>query len=169
MQSDFLVVKYAADLAFHNEAQVKSAKACGCYNCLKTFSGSEVKDWTDMSREGHLTALCPFCNHDTVLPGISDRETLERAHEYWLGGSWYNRGTNSKEEIIMDTTETILRRKLNARNELLRLIAEMLDKFEYEKDEDRTCMSEFKADLNEDWFFHLKQKAVEFSKENINA
>lgn len=55
-----------------HEKTVKSSKICGCFNCLKTFPPSEIVEWIEESsvcpRGAGKTAVCPYCEIDTVLP-----------------------------------------------------------------------------------------------------
>ena len=50
-----------------NREQVKSSRQCGCFFCLATFPPAEIYDWTD----GTITAICPYCKIDSVLPGAA--------------------------------------------------------------------------------------------------
>ncbi len=55
------------------------ASKCGCFYCLSTFPGAEIREWID---EG-TTALCPKCGIDSVLSeceryDISDAKLKER-------------------------------------------------------------------------------------------
>jgi hypothetical protein len=47
---------------------------CGCFYCMKTFLADEIIDWVDWPEgaedqlEEGVTALCPRCGIDSVLP-----------------------------------------------------------------------------------------------------
>jgi hypothetical protein len=48
---------------FKNRDEIKNSVLCGCFYCEKTFSSSEVEEWTDDDQ----TAMCPFCGIDSVI------------------------------------------------------------------------------------------------------
>ena len=67
--------------AKHNRYNVMLSKECGCFYCLATFPGSEVKNWIDMTE----TAMCPKCGIDSVLPGgRGTPEVLKEMQAYWF-------------------------------------------------------------------------------------
>jgi hypothetical protein len=72
-------LRNAPQKAMRNRDEVENA-FCGCYHCLETFEGKEIKDWTD----GGKTALCPRCDCDCVLPN-PDPHHLEFLNKYWIG------------------------------------------------------------------------------------
>jgi len=77
-------MKRAPLIAFHNKNEIDFCKECGCYNCFKIFDKKEIKKWTDNSK----TALCPFCETDTVLPDTAyplKEELLKEINNYWFG------------------------------------------------------------------------------------
>jgi len=67
----------------HREEILKSNQ-CGCFYCLKTFKPEEIKDWIDEEQ----TALCPFCNIDSVIGDNSgvviDETFLKGMHKDWF-------------------------------------------------------------------------------------
>jgi hypothetical protein len=66
----------------------------GCFYCCNTFSPSEIQDWVDGKQvetgelDDGITALCPRCGIDSVLPeGIPfhlDGALLAEMHEYFF-------------------------------------------------------------------------------------
>lgn len=54
-----------------HRAEVLASRECGCFYCLATFPPSQVKLWTDGSRRGGQTALCPRCGVDAVIGDAS--------------------------------------------------------------------------------------------------
>jgi hypothetical protein len=52
--------------------RVEQSSVCGCFYCLAFFTPSEIKDWVDVPEgaddEAGVTALCPRCGIDSVLP-----------------------------------------------------------------------------------------------------
>ena len=74
-------------MTFENEKQLNEAKKCVCIYCEKRFDVSKIKEWIE-DRNG-LTALCPFCQIDTVIPEIVDGipisdEDLKKLYEYYF-------------------------------------------------------------------------------------
>ena len=56
----------------HRE-QIERSAQCGCFYCLETFAPSKITDWVDLpenqqEEERGVTALCPHCGIDAVLP-----------------------------------------------------------------------------------------------------
>ena len=66
-----------------NKKQVLASQTCRCANCLATFSGAEVTEFTDKGK----TAICPKCGVEAVLPdcveGLDD-QLLQEIHDYWF-------------------------------------------------------------------------------------
>jgi hypothetical protein len=66
-----------------------------CFYCRSRFAPSEVQDWIDGKQvetgetDDGLTALCPRCGIDAVLPSAApirfDDALLEEMHAYWFG------------------------------------------------------------------------------------
>jgi hypothetical protein len=58
---------------------------CGCFYCMQIFDSNEVKEFLNETSE---TALCPYCEIDSVLPERDGhaitKEFLEKMHEYWF-------------------------------------------------------------------------------------
>lgn len=57
---------------FHRAA-VEHSKQCGCFYCSRVFAASEIRDWVHHVTRGKkklagVTALCPHCGIDAVLP-----------------------------------------------------------------------------------------------------
>jgi hypothetical protein len=70
--------------AIRNQKEIENSEACGCFYCLKTFTKSEIQEWTDWScdTDEHphtLTAICPFCCVDSV---IGDKSGLPLTPEF---------------------------------------------------------------------------------------
>lgn len=74
------IAENASKLSYLNHDNIQKGTPCGCYFCLHVFDGGDVTDWAD----GGKTALCPRCDIDAVMPGVTDQETLEAAHERWF-------------------------------------------------------------------------------------
>lgn len=70
-------------VAFHNKSEIDFCQECGCYYCFKVFPKEEIKKWVDDSK----TAICPYCDFDTILPNTAYKlteEVLKEIHEYWF-------------------------------------------------------------------------------------
>lgn len=80
-------VSDAAHYSMHNRKQVEDAQVCGCYHCLKVFSPSEIKEYTDVEDKLDDTVICPHCDVDCVLPEMNIKlteESLSAIRKYWL-------------------------------------------------------------------------------------
>ena len=79
-------IKKAHAASFQNREVVKRSQMCGCFFCCKTFPASEVEDFC-IDRED-LTALCPYCAIDSVIPDASgwpvDAAFLKKMKRYWF-------------------------------------------------------------------------------------
>lgn len=88
----------------HREEILKSNQ-CGCFYCLKTFKPEEIKDWIDEEQ----TALCPFCNIDSVIGDNSgaaiDETFLKEMHKDWFDSTQTIRGTKALAEIGVGIAE----------------------------------------------------------------
>ncbi len=56
---------------------------CGCFTCLHVFNGNEITKTTE-EMHGDLSALCPNCNSDTVIPNVTDILILKELNHYFL-------------------------------------------------------------------------------------
>lgn len=75
-------------LSSRNRDAVQGTRQCGCFYCLQTFEASAVEDWVPESDGLEVTALCPFCGIDSVLPAREgapiDVKVLKAMHAYWF-------------------------------------------------------------------------------------
>lgn len=64
--------------------EIQMSAVCGCFYCLRTFAPTEITDWTD----DHTTALCPFCDIDSVIGDASGfpitRSFLEQMRQVYF-------------------------------------------------------------------------------------
>lgn len=74
------IVRQSAKLGIYNRERVMQSTACGCYFCLRIFPPALIKEWAD----DEATALCPHCDTDSVLAGVTDKETLAAARTLWF-------------------------------------------------------------------------------------
>ena len=68
--------------SFNNVEELDRTEMCGCYFCIRIFPVSEVTDFVDNG----ITALCPNCDIDAILPGVTSIPFLEAACERWFTG-----------------------------------------------------------------------------------
>ena len=62
-------LKAAHEASRYNRKALGNDKKCGCYYCLKEFDPSKIKEWIpELDPEIEETALCPYCDMDSVLP-----------------------------------------------------------------------------------------------------
>lgn len=57
-------LKLAHSYSVFHRVAVEDSSECACFSCLKSFASSQIVEWVD---EG-TTALCPYCQLDSVLP-----------------------------------------------------------------------------------------------------
>ena len=74
-------IEQACNLSRRNRESVAAVNECGCYFCLRVFQATDVVEWADIDE---MTALCPICGVDSVLPGVTDVDVLASAHERWF-------------------------------------------------------------------------------------
>lgn len=59
--------------SYKNKYLLKKNDYAACFYCLKVFQVNKIQEWVDRD----LTALCPFCNIDTVIPyDLNDHEDM---------------------------------------------------------------------------------------------
>ena len=57
-----------------------------CFYCLHSFTIDKIKEYIDSQEPGdRVTALCPYCGIDAVLPGKQYRKVLEQMNNFWFG------------------------------------------------------------------------------------
>lgn len=72
--------------SYANRSRLKTAKMCGCFYCMKTFTPDQIIDWS--LDEPDETAICPYCGIDAVLgdnEGYPLTESfLEAMYQEWF-------------------------------------------------------------------------------------
>jgi hypothetical protein len=72
----------------NNMASLKKDDLCGCFYCLKIFNPNEITEWTDEDEESYKTALCPYCEIDSVIGKSSGypitEDFLGAMKEHWF-------------------------------------------------------------------------------------
>jgi hypothetical protein len=69
-------------------------RLCGCFNCLAIFDPREITEWVDswnpFVEDGGITAICPYCDMDTIIGDGSGypmtRVFLREMREVYLAG-----------------------------------------------------------------------------------
>lgn len=74
-------------LCFENKTLLQNAKRCACFYCGGRFDVSEIESWIEDNNG--LTAQCPKCDIDSVIPAVIDgkevtNEELKIMGEYWF-------------------------------------------------------------------------------------
>lgn len=77
-------IRLAHRRSIWHRAEVEQSARCGCFHCCATFASQDIRQWVD----GGQTALCPRCDIDSVLPGVTQsflsRGFLARMRSYWF-------------------------------------------------------------------------------------
>ena len=77
-------IRYFAKHAMKNRKDIETAGNAGCFSCLKIFSASDIKEYTDKDE----TAICPYCQVDSLVPDYSENplnyDFLMKAKKYWF-------------------------------------------------------------------------------------
>jgi hypothetical protein len=73
-------VEDAPKLSMRNMDRLRAAGEGGCYACLKRVFSADVCVRVDNGE----TAVCPYCDIDALLPGVTDSATLNAAHNRWF-------------------------------------------------------------------------------------
>lgn len=75
------IAKLHKSASFHR-FEVFHSERCTCFNCSQSFAPAQIVEWTDKN----MTALCPCCHMDAVLPSYNglpaDAETLAELKRY---------------------------------------------------------------------------------------
>jgi hypothetical protein len=66
--------------SIYNAAEIKKSSKCGCFFCISVQDSKDVVEFCD---DGD-TGLCPRCDIDSLLPGVTDLELLGDMHEKWF-------------------------------------------------------------------------------------
>ena len=73
--------------SIYNKEELNNSKRCGCFYCLKIFEPKQIKEWIEEDN-GKETALCPFCEIDSVIAESTEyelnEELLKYMYDYWF-------------------------------------------------------------------------------------
>lgn len=76
----------AQRFSFANEESLMNSGICGCFCCCRIFAPNQIEDY--VTDTGGFTALCPYCNMDSVLGDASGypitEEFLREMEKYWF-------------------------------------------------------------------------------------
>jgi hypothetical protein len=83
-------LKNAHRHSFSNKPEVRRSDICGCFYCLRTFKSELVLNFTDEGIASGPTALCPFCDIDSVIGSdsglpVSDVQFLKAMKNRFFG------------------------------------------------------------------------------------
>lgn len=85
-------LKTAHKHCVRNRNEIIASDVCGCFYCLKAFAPSEVDSWLEentleIETDPH-TALCPYCNIDSVIGSKSGYPIgeifLSEMNKFWF-------------------------------------------------------------------------------------
>ena len=51
----------------YNEDIIRNSVMCSCFSCGKKFFSSDIRDWAIYEDGEKKTAICPWCDSDTVI------------------------------------------------------------------------------------------------------
>lgn len=58
--------------SFRNRAKLEESTECGCFHCKKIYDPIEIVSWCDCGHGvGDQTAICPYCDIDSVIGNAS--------------------------------------------------------------------------------------------------
>jgi hypothetical protein len=83
IMTDEMRLKALHKTSMHNRKSLSEAAVCGCFYCLRDFGFDQITRWVDNDD----TALCPFCEIDSVLgfdTTSADATLLRQMREYWF-------------------------------------------------------------------------------------
>ena len=73
---------------YDNRDQLAKDEKCGCFECLRIFSPTEIHHWVNPIDNRNTTALCPYCGMDTVIGENCGfpltEELLRKMRYYWM-------------------------------------------------------------------------------------
>lgn len=64
--------KAAHKHSINNKNQIMESGKCGCFFCLAIFLPEIIEKWSDENdSELEQTAICPYCNKETIIGDAS--------------------------------------------------------------------------------------------------
>jgi hypothetical protein len=101
--------------SLRNEPEVKASRRCGCFYCFGFFSPADIDEWWDKGDDDGrdplpLTAVCPLCGIDSVLPEspdyVLDTKFIEAmgasAFNGYAPGNWLFRRTSARRSLSIE-------------------------------------------------------------------
>lgn len=82
--------KYADKAYTHsmnNKEELKKVNKCGCYYCLNIFNPKKIEEWIE-EKSGLETALCPYCDIDSVIAESTEYELSKELLSY-MKNIWF--------------------------------------------------------------------------------
>lgn len=78
----------AHDHSDRHRNELEQSEICGCFYCLRIFKPSLIEDWIEEESRHIDTALCPYCNIDSVIGSKSGypitKSFLKQMKSYWF-------------------------------------------------------------------------------------
>jgi hypothetical protein len=73
----------------NHRAELEKDRICGCFDCLRIFSPSEIEEWVPETVDGEcVTAICPYCGDDSIIGESSGypitKDFLNKMHDVWM-------------------------------------------------------------------------------------
>jgi hypothetical protein len=57
-------LQHLHDLSIRHRELVLTSRMVGCFSCCRSYTPDHITEWTDHGQ----TAICPYCEVDSVLP-----------------------------------------------------------------------------------------------------
>jgi len=82
-------LKAAHKRSIFHKKEIMESELCGCFNCLRTFYPDEIFYFVDEDNPKGSTAMCPYCNIDSVISSksgfpVDDPVFLEEMYSYFF-------------------------------------------------------------------------------------
>lgn len=91
MPLDHREQQYLHQHSSRHRAAVERSELCGCFYCRSVFPPNEITEWIGGANDNlddGVTALCPRCGIDSVLPSgagiVITPELLADMNRYWF-------------------------------------------------------------------------------------
>ena len=83
------VLKLAHDDCRHNADYLEKSATCGCFYCCEVFTPREIMEYIHSG----MTAVCPKCGINSVIPGSWFRGNLDFLYE--MHNHWFRKETDN--------------------------------------------------------------------------
>jgi hypothetical protein len=69
-----------------NRQEIEESSLAGCFYCCEIFTPSAITEWLE---EGVGTAMCPYCDIDSVIGDASGFAAGDKAFLKEMNGLWF--------------------------------------------------------------------------------